>query len=273
MMVFAMKLCCFDIDNTILPFGHRVLSPKTKAALNALLRQGDAVCLASGRPFIGAKQYLETLVPGKKYEIVSNGSAIYSFEGELLYDQPMKPHDVYYFYDHYGHIPGVTVYAFGEHNNLIVFGQSPFLKIEERLNHMTNQINFLKEDHRNDETIKIQKIMVASDPEISKNLHLTAEEEKRYFASRSAPPYFEILPQGASKGAMVERLRLYLGLQPEDVYCFGDGDNDISMLRKFTSVASANALPSVKEVATFVTRDCRDDGVASAITDLLHLIK
>ena len=154
-----MKLCCFDIDNTLLPFGHRVLSPKTKAALNALLLQGDAVCLASGRPYVGAKQYLATLVSGKKFEIVSNGSAIYSFEGELLYDQPMKPADVYYFYDHYGHIPGVTVYAFGDHNNLLVFGKSPRHHLEERLNHMTEKTDFLEEDHRHDETTKIQKIM------------------------------------------------------------------------------------------------------------------
>ena len=272
-MFCAMKLCCFDIDNTLVPFGHRILSSKTKFALNALLLQGDVICLASGRPYVGAKQYLKTLVSGKKYEIVSNGSAIYAFEGELLYDQPMKPQDVYYFYDNYGHIPGVTVYAFGDHNNLIVFGESPFHHLEERLNHMTEKTDFLKEDHRNDEVIKIQKIMVASDPKISKNLHLTAQEEKSYSASRSAPPFLEILPLGASKGAMVERLRLYLGLQPEDVYCFGDGDNDISMLSRFTSVAPANALPSVKEVATFVTKDCRDDGVAYAIKNILHLIK
>jgi len=267
-----MKLCCFDIDNTILPFGHRVLSPKTKEALNALLKQGDIVCLTSGRPYEGAKQYLDTLIDGKKYEIVSNGSAIYSYEGQLIYENPMHASDVYYFYEHYGHIKGVTIYAFDDQNRLVTFKKSKYHHLEERLNHMYNHVDFLHEDHRND-PIKIQKIMIASRPELSATIHLTEEEQKHYFASRSAAPFYEVLPLGSSKGAMVEKLRVYLHIPKEDVYCFGDSDNDLTMVRAYTGIAPANADEAVKKAAQYVTKSCKEDGVAYALKDILHLIK
>jgi Cof subfamily protein (haloacid dehalogenase superfamily) len=267
-----MRLCAFDIDNTLLPRGHRVFSKKTKEALNALLKQGDVVCLASGRPFVGVKYYLDTLGPGKKFAIVGNGSALYSNEGEKIALIPLTCSEVYYFQEHYGSIKGVTIYAYGEGSQLVYFKKSYFTELEVKLNHMTRFVDFKNEDHRADK-MPIEKIMIASQPLLSATLHLTDEEKKRYFASRSAPTFYEILAPTASKGAMVEKLRAYLGVKKEDVYCFGDNNNDLTMVERFNGVAPLNASDEIKKAARYVSpKTCLDDGVAYAIKEMLRLI-
>ena len=50
-----------------------------------------------------------------------------------------------------------------------------------------------------------------------------------------------------------------------DVMVFGDGKNDLDMfLPHWTSIAMGNAIPALKERATYVTTDCEDDGIANA---------
>ena len=57
-----------------------------------------------------------------------------------------------------------------------------------------------------------------------------------------------------------------LGFGPENAMCFGDGTNDISMLRLAgVGVAMENAEPCVKEAADVVTASCDEDGVAQMI--------
>ena len=57
----------------------------------------------------------------------------------------------------------------------------------------------------------------------------------------------------------------------KDVVVFGDGKNDLSMfLPEWTSVAMGNAIPELKEVASYVTTDAADDGIWNAC-EHLHL--
>ena len=58
----------------------------------------------------------------------------------------------------------------------------------------------------------------------------------------------------------------YYGVSKEDTYGFGDGTNDIEMI-KFAGVgvAMGNAEEPVKAVADFVTADIDDDGIEKAL--------
>ena len=50
----------------------------------------------------------------------------------------------------------------------------------------------------------------------------------------------------------------------------GDADNDLAMLRYAgTSVVPANGLPQARELASFLTDSCDDDGIARAIEELV----
>lgn len=57
-----------------------------------------------------------------------------------------------------------------------------------------------------------------------------------------------------------------LGIKPEEVMTLGDQENDIAMIEYAgVGVAMDNAIPSVKEIANFVTKSNLEDGVAYAI--------
>ena len=60
----------------------------------------------------------------------------------------------------------------------------------------------------------------------------------------------------------------YLGLNIEETMAFGDGGNDISIVREAgTGVAMGNAGDNLKQVADFITTHVDEEGVKNA---LLH---
>lgn len=80
------------------------------------------------------------------------------------------------------------------------------------------------------------------------------------------PNMLELLPSGASKGAMLARLLADLEIPPSAVMAIGDAENDIEMIRLAgIGVAMGNASAPVKEAARWVTASNDEDGVAVAL--------
>jgi hypothetical protein len=82
--------------------------------------------------------------------------------------------------------------------------------------------------------------------------------------------YFEIMSEGATKGAALERLMHNYGISADSVMAFGDADNDKEMLAwaKF-GIAMDNAHDTVKSVASDTTTHNDADGVATKIQQVL----
>lgn len=79
-------------------------------------------------------------------------------------------------------------------------------------------------------------------------------------------PSADVTVAGYGKGDACRDVCDALGIAHEDSYAFGDGINDISMLRAVGhGVAMGNALPEVKAVAEYVTTGIDDDGVANGL--------
>ncbi len=58
----------------------------------------------------------------------------------------------------------------------------------------------------------------------------------------------------------------HFGIDLSETMAFGDGGNDIGMLRHVAlGVAMGNAAPEVKASADFVTTDVTDNGVENAL--------
>ncbi len=79
----------------------------------------------------------------------------------------------------------------------------------------------------------------------------------------------DVIPKGGSKAKGIQKLIEKLGFEMEEVYAFGDGLNDIEMLKTVgTGVAMGNALDKVKEVADVVTTNVNQvnqDGIANGL--------
>jgi hydroxymethylpyrimidine pyrophosphatase-like HAD family hydrolase len=79
-----------------------------------------------------------------------------------------------------------------------------------------------------------------------------------------------VLPAGVNKASGLAVALGDLGLSPLDCVAVGDAENDNAFLEASGfSVAVANALPSLKERATWVTQGARGAGVAELIDRML----
>jgi hydroxymethylpyrimidine pyrophosphatase-like HAD family hydrolase len=79
-----------------------------------------------------------------------------------------------------------------------------------------------------------------------------------------------VLPVGVTKASGLRGALARLGLSPRNCIGVGDAENDLALLDVCgLPVAVANALPSVKERAAFVTTGARGAGVAELIDGLL----
>ena len=60
----------------------------------------------------------------------------------------------------------------------------------------------------------------------------------------------------------------YLGLNIEETMAFGDGGNDISIIKEAgVGVAMGNAGENLKQVADFITTHVDEDGVRNALLE------
>lgn len=85
-------------------------------------------------------------------------------------------------------------------------------------------------------------------------------------SGRWHPAFTDITAKGADKGEGIKALAAHFGLDIPFTIAFGDGGNDISMIKAAgIGVAMGNALPSLKEAADLTTTSVDDDGVLNAL--------
>ena len=87
-------------------------------------------------------------------------------------------------------------------------------------------------------------------------------------SGRWHPAFTDITADGADKGRGIELMAARFGISIDETMAFGDGGNDIPMLRRAgVGVAMGNAQPAIQAEADYVTTSVDDDGVRNA---LLH---
>jgi len=80
-----------------------------------------------------------------------------------------------------------------------------------------------------------------------------------------------ILPPGINKASGLKAALQELGLSARNLVAAGDAENDHALLDSAEySVAVANAITTLKEVADRVTREPRGDGVLELVADLIE---
>ena len=85
-------------------------------------------------------------------------------------------------------------------------------------------------------------------------------------SSRWYPAFADVTAKGVDKGKGVKSVAKYCGFSISEVMAFGDGGNDISMLKYVgTGVAMGNAKDDVKAIADYITDSVQEDGIVSAL--------
>ncbi|GAA0606247.1 Cof-type HAD-IIB family hydrolase [Virgibacillus siamensis] len=252
----------FDLDNTLLN-AEKEVPQSAKKAIQALQDAGHIVAIATGRTPFAFDHLLEELNIDTYVSL--NGQYVV-YQGDVIYKNPLNTKA----------LEGLTAYAL-EHNHPIVYvDHEDWRSNKENDESVTNAIGTLKIPH---------KVSYDPDYHIGRNIYqgllfCTDGEEAVYeehFSQfdfiRWHPASVDVLPHGGSKARGIEKAIEKMRIAPENVYAFGDGLNDIEMLRAVeNSVAMGNADDVVKEAAKSVTKSVDEDGVAHGLK-LVGLLK
>ena len=85
-------------------------------------------------------------------------------------------------------------------------------------------------------------------------------------AVRWYPTFVNVIGEQSGKPVGIAKVCEKYGLGIDEIMAFGDGGNDVDMLRfAGTGVAMGNAADNVKQAADYVTADIDDDGVFEAL--------
>lgn len=96
------------------------------------------------------------------------------------------------------------------------------------------------------------------------NYYQDAFPELTFF--RNGPYSIDVINNGGNKGRGVRELVKALGLEGVPTYGFGDGLNDIDLLKACDHrIAMGNAKPELKEIATYITTKNTEGGILRAL--------
>lgn len=263
----TIKLIAIDMDGTLLNPQHQI-SPAVSAAIAAARDQGVHVVLATGRPFIGVKRYLEILGLDKSggYCITNNGALVQRTDtGECVAQTPLSFED-YLYCEALSRSLNVHLHALDF--NTVYTANKDISRYTVYESHLTGMPLKYRAVEEMDSTLTFPKVMMIDEPALLDNAirHIPDEARARYTIIKSAPYYLEIMDKRVNKGEGVRLLAEYLGLTAENVMAIGDHENDLAMISYAgTGVAMGNAIDEVKAISQFVTRPNTEDGVAYAI--------
>jgi Cof subfamily protein (haloacid dehalogenase superfamily) len=118
------------------------------------------------------------------------------------------------------------------------------------------------------------KLVSVGDPDALDGLEVRMKTrfDGRLYISKSLPFFLEFANPAVTKGSGLQFVAELLGFTTERTVSFGDGENDVELLRwAGYGVAVANAHRRVLDVADWVCPSADEEGVAQAIEALLAL--
>lgn len=265
---FPFRAIALDLDGTLTNH-DKVVTPRTRQALLLAESKGAIIILASGRPTYGIVPVAECLDLEKRggYILSYNGGNIVNAKtGEKLFSQFLPDAVIPILYK-YAKEKNHALLGYAGNEIITEMPDDQYVKEESRINKM----NIRKVDNLLDALEPHPtKLLMTGDPTDM----IKAEEElveilgEKMDIFRSAPFFLELVPKGIDKAQSLLRLLAKINLTPADLMAFGDGYNDLSMLKLAgVGVAMANAAPEVRADADYVTLSNEEDGVAEA---LLH---
>lgn len=259
------KLIAIDMDGTLLR-EDKTISEHTKSIIEQAKKQGVKIVLASGRPLEGLEPYLDELglTSADDYVICYNGAIVQNVATrEIISRTTLDGQDLKDLYQVSKELQ-VNIHAFSR-AGCITPVMTKYSKLEGNMNDIPVHITDFNEV-LDDETII--KIMFIDEPEVLQKAidRLPEELYNKYTIVRSAPYFLEFLNKKVNKGEGVRALAMHLGINQEEIMCFGDAGNDWHMIEfAGMGVAMGNAFPEIKEIANYITETNENDGVACAI--------
>ena len=249
------KAVFFDIDGTLVSFKTHRVPDFAKRAIAALRAKGVRVFIASGRQLLAINNLEDLQFDG--YVTLNGG---YCIVGEqVIYKHSMPSEDMVslvQYMEERENFPCIFV-----HENAFCINYT-----DERTDEVFRLLNFPQPP-----TLPLRE--AATGDIFQLVAFFTKEQEKAIMAvmphceaTRWNPLFSDVIPKGSSKQVGVDKMLDYFGISLDESMAFGDGGNDVLMLKHVgIGVAMGNAEDEVKRAADYVTDSVDEDGVEKAL--------
>lgn len=268
-----MKLFFSDLDGTLLN-KEGIVTPKTRAAIDAFIAAGNKFIISSGRSMSSIKGVVARagLSPEQLTVISYNGSYVYDFQTNTsLIERRIPLADVRHFMD-VCDAHGIYAHGYTEDSFVARHSCKESLFYQESV-----QVPAL---YSEDITAVMKEgpfKLLAIDLDDKEHL-LTLQQDlipwmaDRYVTFFSCDQLLEFIDAGSGKGNAICKVCEIYGVDPKDAYAAGDAGNDISMLEAVGhSIAMLNGTDEVKAISSMITGQDHDhDGLASILEALAH---
>lgn len=252
------KIVMFDVDGTLLN-SKRQLSPETIAAVQQLQSNGVTSAIASARTPYNIGEWLHALQIDTY--MVYNGCLVIH-EGDVLHQKAIDPVMAQTLIDD----------AVRRRHSVMPEGLDRFSLVSEQPDVIIE--NYAKAwDHSRrvpygDFHQPISQIdLFCTGEEVAP--YMAAYPELTFYPWVSRPNAFNIIPKDVSKAYGFKLILEKMGISRDEAVAFGDGPNDLEMLTfAGTGVAMGNAVPELKDKASYVTKHVDDDGIAYGLRHL-----
>lgn len=266
------KLIAFDLDDTLLN-SKKEVSPATLEALELAAKNGIEIVPATGRFWSAVPECVRSM-KFIHYAITLNGAEIFNVKSSKAlahFEIPLERaltiarvlDDLPVIYDCI--MGGRSFIKKDFHDRIADFSLGEWqLKMLRDFRTPVDDLYALMKN----KNIDVQKMQLFTLDMVLREKLLQALPVvfPKNIITTSVANNIEINDINANKGNALKFLAGHAGIKESDTMAFGDGVNDIYMLKAAgVGIAMGNAADNVKAAADYVTSSCNDDGVAEGI--------
>lgn len=260
------KLIVSDLDGTLLNAEHR-LGSYTRDVLLDLQARGAEIVLASGRHHRDIRS-LSSLLGGRGCLISSNGAAIHDRSGEAMSSRAID-RSCLDFLLRDPLFDAVHINVYRQDDWLVQEPKPQLLRY-----HQDSGFAYRTVDFRDLDDSPVLKVFYYHD-DVEHLRHIESRVRSilgdLVTTTYSLPIVLEVMAHGVSKGDALAQVLARLGVDAEEVIAFGDGPNDLEMLRYAgKGILVANASPTLRAQLPFldVIGPNEDEAVARYLAGL-----
>lgn len=255
------KALFFDIDGTLVSMGTHTIPASAVEAITQAKRKGVKVFIATGRPY-SIINNIDAILPFIDGYLTANGAHC-MVGNEVVYHCPISKCDVELILND----------ATEQDYSCVVVGEKDITTYNYKDN-IDRIFRRTLDIHGIDYHLPIDNVMQYDILQLTP--FATVEQEQQLMpripdcvSGRWHPEFMDVTSRMADKGRGLTAIAQHLGIPLKDCAAFGDGGNDISMIRAAgVGVAMGNAGDDVKQAADFVTTHIDEDGIMHAMQHL-----
>ena len=250
----SIRAVFFDVDGTLLGAGRRI-PPSALEALHDARRNGILLFVATGRVTAMAL-LLKEMFDFDGY-LAMTGQYGFDRDGRVLHRMPHDPEDIRILMRLQEKDPFPCMIA--EAEKCFMASGSDLVRRHFRDHGLPAPPLY---DLRRIETPDVYQLITYAparpNPQLAPLRHIRITNAADYC--------HDVIPENGGKHVGIQSLAAHYGLKPEEILVFGDGKNDVEMLRYAgIGVAMGNACPEAKAAAKYITAHVDAGGVRHAL--------